>query len=67
MTVNDYKAAIDRCFETVDEILTRLIQERYTTYYYGEVVEPHIWQEEELMPAPSFKTDILIEGEDGKM
>ena len=66
MTVNDYKAAIDRCFETVDEILTRLIQERYTTYYYGEVVEPHIWQEEELMPAPSFKTDILIEGEDGQ-
>lgn len=66
MTVSDYKAAIERCFETEDEILTSLIQERYTTYYYGEVVEPHIWQEEELMPAPSFKTDLLIEGEDGQ-
>lgn len=66
MTVTDYKTAIDRCFETEDEILSRLIQERYTTYYYGDEVEPHIWQEEELMPAPSFKTDILIEGEDGQ-
>lgn len=66
MTVSDFKAAIEHCFETEDEILTRLIQERYTTYYYGDVVEPHIWQEEELMPAPSFKTDLLIEGEDGQ-
>ena len=66
VTVADYKVAIDRCYETEDEILTRLIQERHTTYYYGDEIEPHIWQEEELMPAPSFKTDILIEGEDGQ-
>lgn len=66
VTVADYKAAIDRCYETEDEILTRLIQDRRTTYYYGDEIEPHNWQEEELMPAPSFKTDILIEGEDGQ-
>lgn len=66
MTVTDYKAAIDRCLETEGEIFTRLVQERRTTYYYEGPIEPHIWQEEELMPAPSFKTDLLIEGEDGQ-
>lgn len=66
MTVSDYKAAIDRCFEMEEEIMNRLIQERPTTYYYKGPIEPHIWQEEELMPAPSFKTDLLIEGEDGQ-
>jgi len=63
MTVNDYKNAIDRCYQTENDILNRLIRERSTYYYYGGPIEPHIWQEEELMPAPSFKTDILIEGE----
>ena len=63
MTVNEYKEAIDRCHETEDDVLYRLIQERPTTYYYKDPIEPHIWQEDELMPAPSFKTDILIEGE----
>lgn len=63
MTVNNYKSAIDSCHHRKDEILSRLIQERPTYYYYGDSIEPHIWLEEELMPAPSFKTDILIEGE----
>ena len=66
MTVIDYKTAINRCVDTEGEILHRLIQERPTTYYYKGPIEPHIWQEEELMPAPSFKTDLLIEGEDGQ-
>lgn len=66
MTVNDYKAAIDRCYETEDDVLERLTQERPTTYYYEGAIEPHVWQEDELMPAPSFKTDILIEEENGQ-
>lgn len=66
MTVNEYKEAIDCCIQGEDNILTRLIQERPTIYYYKGPIEPHLWQEEELMPAPSFKTDILIEGEDGQ-
>ncbi len=66
MTVNEYKEAIDRCYQNDNAILNGLIQERPTFYYYKGPIEPHIWQEEELMPAPSFKTDILIEDENGE-
>ena len=66
LTVNEYKDAIDRCYKEEDDVLNRLVRERPTTYLYEGPIEPHIWQEEELMPAPSFKTDILIEGESGE-
>ena len=65
-TVADYKEALDNCYHNEEEILGHLIQERSTTYYYKDSIKPRRWQEDELMPAPSFKTDILIESENGE-
>lgn len=64
-SVAEFNKAIEKCVETADDQYGKLVRDRYTTYYYGNVPEPHIWMQEDLMPAPSFKTDILLEGEGG--
>jgi predicted ATP-binding protein involved in virulence len=67
MTMKELKTAIENCVQEDDKIFNRLLKERYTTYYYGDVIDRHVWLEEELMPAPSFKTDILLADEQGEM
>jgi energy-coupling factor transporter ATP-binding protein EcfA2 len=66
MTVKELKTAIENCVLEDDKIFNRLLKERYTTYYYGDVIDRHVWLEEELMPAPSFKTDILLADKQGE-
>ena len=64
-TTAEFNERINKCLRESEERYSELTKEQYTTYYYGKVLEPHIWMPEELMPAPSFKTDILLEGDDG--
>lgn len=63
LTVAEFKAAIDKCLAESDLLFTKALNERYTTYYFGNEIETPIWAEDELMPAPSFKTDILLADE----
>lgn len=65
MPIAEYQQAIDNCFLTADIIFESLIKSRYTTYYGGIEVEPHIWVEDELLPAPSFRTDIKMRDNNG--
>ena len=67
MSVSDFNMAINRCMDEGDDRYFELVKEHYTTYYYKDDLEAHIWMPDELMPAPSFKTDMLLEGEDGGM
>ena len=64
-TVAEFNKAINNCFEIADNRYEELAQEFHTTYYHDRIPESHTWIIEDLMPAPSFKTDILLEGEDG--
>lgn len=67
MSVADFNKAINRCMDEGDDRYFELVKERYTTYYYKDDLVAYIWMPDELMPAPSFKTDMLLEGEDGNM
>ena len=63
--VSEFKKAIDQKDKVARSRLDYLLSERRTTYYYKGRIKPHIWKDDELMPAPSFKTDILLTGENG--
>ena len=65
VSVFDFKKYIDRKEDVAKEKLDKLLSERRTTYYWGGPIQPHVWKDDELMPAPSFNTDILLAGEDG--
>ena len=64
MTVDDFNVAINHCLDVADAQYEDLKKARFTTPSEGKP-EPHIWMPDELMPAPSFNTDILLVGEDG--
>lgn len=66
-SVAEFNEKINKCLDIADARYDELVRERYTTYYYGKDLDPHIWMPEDLMPAPSFKTDILLEGDDGNI
>lgn len=69
LTVKEYKAAIDECLkdEKIDELFGLALAERRTTYYIkDEPPSVPIWFEDELMPAPSFKADLLLADEGGE-
>lgn len=64
MLVKDYDFAINKCLEEGNDRFEEMINNHYTKFY-GKVLSPHVWVPDELMPAPSFKTDILLVGDDG--
>ena len=67
ISADDYKKAIEKCYKESDARFSKLIDERYTHYYYGNEIAAPVWTEDELMPAPSFKTDILLEDDEGEL
>lgn len=67
LTVTDYRTVIDKCMAEADDLFSKAIKEKFTSYYYGNEIEAPIWLEDELMPAPSFKTDILLADESDEM
>lgn len=67
MTVASFNKAIGKCMDEGDERYFELVDKNRTTYYYKKEMLAHVWMPDELMPAPSFKTDMLLEGEDGDM
>ena len=65
-TVEELSQTIGNCLAKADEYFDEKITNHYTTYYYGNEVVAPTWMPDELMPAPSFKADLLLADEDGE-
>lgn len=65
-TVEELSQTIGNCLAKADEYFDEKIKNHYTTYYYGNEVVAPTWMPDELMPAPSFKADLLLADEDGE-
>lgn len=64
---DDYNKIICDCIKRTDEVLSKKIKDQYTTLAEGNKVEPHIWELDDLLPAPSFRADIILEDDMHKL
>ena len=59
----DFAGIIDACMERTDAVFGELIRTQYTTLDKGDEARPHYWLLDDLLPAPSFRADIMLEDE----
>lgn len=62
----NFARIIDDCMARTDAVFGELVRTRYTTLDKGYEARPHKWLLDDLLPAPSFRTDILLEDENQK-
>jgi len=63
ISFEDFDRLIDDCIKRTDEVFSTLLQTQYTTLDRGNEASPHYWLLDDLLPAPSFRADILLEDE----
>lgn len=59
----DFAGIIDDCIVRTDAVFGELRRTQYTTLDKGEEASPHYWLLDDLLPAPSFRADIMLEDE----
>lgn len=63
VSFEDFNSRVDDCLNRTDEVFGQLLARQYTTPEKGKDVTPHYWLLDDLLPAPSFRADILLEDE----
>lgn len=59
----DFAGIIDDCMARTDAVFGELIRTQYTILDKGDEARPHYWLLNDLLPAPSFRADIMLEDE----